>query len=254
MSNEYNNVPAENQISTLIEGTTNEEREAMVKAAKDARIQFHCESLRRSIEQKMAFSGGLIRSGKFEDLRLFKSDIHQFRKEIVASGDRDLVFQLDSGVLGLIYSLVANKKDEIASAFLDEVSWGLTAYHPDGQQAKTLRCRIALVKYALDNVVQDERAESAADAPQNPGNTNFAVYAKIVAAVEDKSLAAEAVEASRFEVNRQIWTYLKGNGNNAMYLLTACENLALSLLSVGEQNPLLMNLTVLLNISIRRGG
>lgn len=254
-----NEITATTVNVSINENQTTEEREvaeAVLKAAQQAQTKVRKEQLATAGERAVArVEMSVSNSDDFRDLQASLLEALEMRAKLAAVGDSELPILFDKKVLSLVYDMIKTNNRTHINAVMDIVRSSLPAqFYGGSQQQLMVYIQLALVEYALTCAIHDDAAREAATESKNAGSQNFAVERKIEDAIYGKAPAEEAIAAAQLEVNRQVWTAILGKSDNALYLKTACENLAMALLAVDSQaQPQLLKLRTLLD-KIRRGG
>ncbi|MBX9879568.1 MAG: hypothetical protein K2Y22_14015 [Candidatus Obscuribacterales bacterium] len=255
MTNEISNTAVNVSIN---DNQTPEERavaEAVLKAAHEAEKKVRKEQLAHWAEQFVA----QVEKSVFDpcdapNLQVNLLRARETRAQLAAEGGSELTTKFDQKVLSLIYEMIKTNNHTLIYPVIDIVRSALPARFNGNQNELTVYIKLALVEYALAHAVHDDAAREAAGENKNAGNQNYAVERKIEDAVYGQASPEEAIDAAQLEANRQVWCAILGKSEHALYLKTACENLAMALLaSDSPANPQLLKLRTLLD-KIRRGG
>lgn len=239
----------------------NEEEQAVNQALAEAenkvRADFRRKQLLEEAEMVLKVDWYTAPEGESEEEKVQRltAKVRDLRVRLVAEGDSELICNFDKDVLGLVYGLIRTNWIERTGGLVEMVNSNLPQSGRDGQAQLGLRIRIALIEYALAHTILDEAAlRMAAADNKNPGTENWSVQQKVEGIVHGDVSPEDAIAAADLEVNRQVWSYICGKGNNPFYLKTACENLCTALLAVGRPAaPHLMALYVNLK-NMRVGG
>lgn len=252
-----NEITATTVNVSINETQTPEQRavaEAVLKAAQEAEKKVRQQQLADAADQVVT---GLKKSAflsEYQNLRENLSLAHETRAILAQEGTSELVTAFDSKVLSVVYEMIRNNNCKPIHFVINVVRSALPTRFNGNQQELMIYIKLALVEYMLVHAIHDGEAKNAAIEGKNAGSQNFAVERKIEDAIYGQATSDEAIAAAQLEVNRQVWSAILGKSENALYLKTACENLAIALLAVDSPaQPQLLKLRTLLD-KIRRGG
>lgn len=251
-----NEITATTVNVSINENQTAEERaeaEAILAAALAAQKEVRREQLTNKASQ--AYSRLAISVSNPEYAEYLQTVLNEAREMRALLVEDALTIDFDTKVLALAYEMVKTNNRAHIYSVMDVVRTGLPAKFCGGsQQQLMVYIKLALVEYVLACAIHDDEAREAAQANKNAGSQNFAVESKIENALYGQATPEEAIEAATLEVNRQVWCAILGKSEHALYLKTACENLATALLTSESPAHLqLLKLRTLLG-KIRHGG